>query len=48
MDKAIGYDLGEGYMEQAMGYLSKVGMHKDSMCYDIANKRPMEIDFFRG
>ncbi len=43
--KAMGYDLGEGYMEQV---LNKVGLHKDSMCYDIANKTPTEIDFLGG
>ena len=46
--KAKGYDLGEDYMQQAMSYLDKVGMHKDSMCYDIDNKKPTEIDFLGG
>lgn len=46
--KAMGYDLGEDYMEQILGYLDRVGMHKDSMCYDIANKRATEIDFLGG
>ena len=31
--------------EQALGYLEKVGVHKDSMCVDIANQTPTEIDF---
>ena len=43
--KAMGYDLGEGYLKQALGYLQKVGVHKDSMCVDIANQKPTEIDF---
>ena len=43
--KAMGYDLGEDYLKQALGYLEKVGVHKDSMCYDIENKTPTEIDF---
>jgi 2-dehydropantoate 2-reductase len=43
--KAMGYDLGEDYLIQALGYLEKVGGHKDSMCYDIENKTPTEIDF---
>lgn len=43
--KACGYDLGADYIGQAVGYLEKVGSHKDSMCDDIANKRPTEIDF---
>jgi 2-dehydropantoate 2-reductase len=46
--KAVGYDLGEAYLEQAVGYLEKVGVHRDSMCDDIANKRPTEIDFLGG
>jgi 2-dehydropantoate 2-reductase len=46
--KAKGYDLGEDYLEQALGYLEKVGAHKDSMCYDIVNKTPTEIDFLGG
>ena len=43
--KAMGYDLGEDYLKQARGYLEKVGVHKDSMCVDIANQKPTEIDF---
>ena len=43
--RAMGYDLGEDYLKQALGYLEKVGGHKDSMCYDIENKTPTEIDF---
>jgi 2-dehydropantoate 2-reductase len=43
--KAMGYDIGEDYLKQALGYLEKVGVHKDSMCVDIANKTPTEIDF---
>jgi 2-dehydropantoate 2-reductase len=43
--QAMGYDLGEGFLEQALGYLQKVGIHKDSMCVDIANQKPTEIDF---
>ena len=46
--KAKGYDLGEDYLKQALGYLEKVGVHKDSMCGDIANKMPTEIDFLGG
>jgi len=46
--RAMGYDLGEDYMEQVLGYLDKVGMHKDSMSYDIDNKKPTEIDFLGG
>ena len=46
--KAQGYDLGEDYMEQAMAYLEKVGVHKDSMCVDMANQQPTEIEFLGG
>jgi 2-dehydropantoate 2-reductase len=46
--KAMGYDLGENFLEEAFEYLEKVGAHKDSMCYDIANKLPTEIDFLGG
>ena len=43
--QAMGYDLGEGFLEQALDYLQKVGIHKDSMCNDISNRTPTEIDF---
>lgn len=43
--KSMGYDLGENYLQQALAYLEKVGIHKDSMCNDIDNKKPTEIDF---
>jgi 2-dehydropantoate 2-reductase len=46
--RAKGYDLGENYLEQALGYLEKVGVHKDSMCVDIANKTRTEIDYLGG
>ncbi|MFH2127753.1 MAG: 2-dehydropantoate 2-reductase [Pseudomonadota bacterium] len=46
--KAKGYDLGQGYLEQVMGYLDKVGAHKDSMCVDLANHAPTEIEFLGG
>lgn len=46
--QAMGYDPGEGFMEQAMEYLAKVGVHRDSMCFDIENKAPTEIDFLGG
>ena len=38
-------DKAPNYLKQALGYLEKVGVHKDSMCYDIENKTPTEIDF---
>ncbi|MBW2412134.1 MAG: 2-dehydropantoate 2-reductase [Deltaproteobacteria bacterium] len=43
--KAMGYDLGEDYLKKALSYLEKVGGHKDSMCFDIENETPTEIDF---
>ena len=46
--KAKGYDLGEEYLKQVFAYLEKVGGHKDSMCYDISNQNPTEIDFLGG
>jgi 2-dehydropantoate 2-reductase len=46
--KAKGYDLGEDYLQQALAYLEKVGVHKDSMCQDLANKTRTEIDFLGG
>jgi 2-dehydropantoate 2-reductase len=46
--KGQGYDLGEEYVHNALSYLEKVGVHKDSMCYDVAHKTPTEIDFLGG
>jgi 2-dehydropantoate 2-reductase len=46
--RAVGYDLGEDYLSQALAYLEKVGVHKDSMCQDIINKTQTEIDFLGG
>ena len=46
--KAKGYDLGEDYLVQALAYLEKVGIHKDSMCFDVANRTRTEIDFLGG
>jgi 2-dehydropantoate 2-reductase len=46
--RSMGYDPGENYLQQALGYLEKVGVHKDSMCNDIASRAPTEIDFLGG
>jgi 2-dehydropantoate 2-reductase len=43
--RAMGYDPGQDYLRQALAYLEKAGAHKDSMCDDIKNHRPTEIDF---
>jgi 2-dehydropantoate 2-reductase len=48
VSKAMGYDLGENYVEESMGYLEKAKAHKDSMCFDLANETPTEIDFLGG
>jgi 2-dehydropantoate 2-reductase len=48
VSRAMGYDLGDNYIEASMGYLEKAKAHKDSMCYDLANKTPTEIDFLGG
>jgi 2-dehydropantoate 2-reductase len=45
---AMGYEPGEDYLKEAVGYLQKAGVHKDSMCFDIENKTPTEIDFLGG
>jgi 2-dehydropantoate 2-reductase len=42
---AMGYDMDENYLKQALGYLQKAGIHKDSMCNDLENRTPTEIDF---
>jgi 2-dehydropantoate 2-reductase len=46
--KAQGYDLGEDHVRNVLSYLEKVGVHKDSMCHDIAHRMPTEIDFLGG
>jgi 2-dehydropantoate 2-reductase len=46
--RALGYDIGEEYLAQAVDYLMKAGVHRDSMCIDIENKAPTEIDFLGG
>ena len=43
--RSMGYDLGENYRQVAVDYLQKVGVHRDSMCFDIENKTRTEIDF---
>lgn len=46
--RVVGYDIGEEYLSQAVNYLMKAGVHRDSMCFDIENKAPTEIDFLGG
>jgi 2-dehydropantoate 2-reductase len=45
---ARGYHLGENHVNQAVAYLEKAGVHKDSMCTDIEKRKPTEIDFLGG
>jgi 2-dehydropantoate 2-reductase len=45
---AKGYHLGENDINQAVAYLEKAGVHKDSMCADIENRKATEIDFLGG
>ena len=45
---AKGYDIGKDYINQAVAYLEEAGIHKDSMCTDIENRKPTEIDFLGG
>lgn len=42
---SLGYEFGDDYARKAVDYLLNAGDHKDSMCFDIANKTPTEIDF---
>jgi len=46
--RAEGYEIEEDYLEQAVNYLMKAGVHRDSMCIDIENKTPTEIDYLGG
>lgn len=46
--EAMGYPLGQDHLAAGIAYLEKVGVHKDSMCYDVENKKPTEIDFLGG
>ncbi len=46
--RAVGYEIEEEYLAQAVSYLMKAGVHHDSICFDIENKTPTEIDFLGG
>lgn len=46
--RAVGYDIEEAYLAQAVNYLLKAGVHRDSICFDIENKTATEIDFLAG
>ncbi len=46
--KAVGYDIDASYIDQAVAYLMKAGVHRDSICNDIENQRQTEIDFLGG
>jgi 2-dehydropantoate 2-reductase len=43
--QALGYSIEEEYLSSAVNYLMKAGVHRDSICFDIENKRPTEIEF---
>jgi 2-dehydropantoate 2-reductase len=43
-----GYDYGEEFFQQGIGYLSGAGHHKPSMLIDIEKGNPTEIDFING
>ncbi len=44
----LGYDYGEGILDQCMGYLDQGGSHHPSMSVDLKNKLLTEIDFING
>ena len=48
VSKAMGYDLGDNFLKDTSDIFEKMGSHKDSMCYDVTNKLPTEIDFLGG
>ncbi|GAB4265265.1 ketopantoate reductase family protein [Deferrisoma sp.] len=43
--RVLGYDLGEEYLAQVVAYLERAGVHKDSMCHDLAAGKPTEIEY---
>jgi 2-dehydropantoate 2-reductase len=46
--RASGIDLGEGFFDHSLGYLTKGGNHYPSMYFDIERGNPSEIDFING
>jgi len=46
--QARGYKFGEGFLDDALGYLSRGGDHRPSMVTDLMHGRPTEIDFLNG
>ncbi len=46
--KARGYLFGEGFLDDALDYLSRAGDHQPSMVNDLRHGRPTEIDFLNG
>ncbi|MCK4765460.1 MAG: 2-dehydropantoate 2-reductase [Candidatus Aminicenantes bacterium] len=45
---ADGYDYGELFFDHCVSYLLKAGPHKPSMCIDLENGNPTEIDYING
>ncbi|MFQ6124508.1 MAG: ketopantoate reductase family protein [Candidatus Heimdallarchaeota archaeon] len=43
--KTDGYDYGANFFDTCIAYLRKGGHHKPSMCADLENRCPTEIDF---
>jgi 2-dehydropantoate 2-reductase len=43
-----GFDYGEGFLDECLGYLSKGGHHKPSMLIAMENGNKTEIDFLNG
>jgi 2-dehydropantoate 2-reductase len=43
--RAAGIDLPPDYLRQCLDFNRRAGHHKDSMCADVKQKRPTEIDF---
>ncbi len=43
--QAVGYNIEKSYLSQAVDYLMAAGVHRDSICYDIENRMPTEIEY---
>ncbi|MHA1449319.1 MAG: ketopantoate reductase family protein [Candidatus Hodarchaeales archaeon] len=46
--KKLGYDYGEGFLEESLEYLKKAGHHKPSMLVDVEKRYHTEIDYING
>jgi len=43
--KAVGYDYGENFFDECVGFLKNAGHHKPSMLIDLEKGNPTEIDY---